>query len=610
MQEKLVDIREVRLNYNKVRVLNRINISFHTSSIHALIGEHGAGKSSLGMVLCGLASPDSGTIFLGGDEYSRVHTKVAKKKGVRFVHQNLMLNPYFSIAETLFFNDDSTPFFSLTLKKQLGAMAETYLESLGITMDVQRLVKDLTLSERALIAILGKIKHDPKVLILDESLDKLSPEYYQKLKTVLKDLKSQGCCIIIMTHKIDWAFDISDRVSIIRDGINILTEDIQSIGRMQIIKMAYTQLSETPETVDPSDSFYHLIKYNEAILENLPVNLIILNNEGVLKLANRYFVNNFNVNLKEMNDRKGESLLNRTSETTKHVILDQLSKTSEQTTYHLSLTINGVEGIYNVHYSPIYDGLEKIGSMLIFYDITEYDYLQQNHHLSEKLSSVGLLSAGVAHEINNPLDIISNYLTNIRFRFNDPDLLKIVNQLSKQVTYINKIVSNLQNFSNLEKVSSEDININDLVKEMIDLLSVNAKLKDITIDLIEKDRNNIVYINENEFKQVLLNIIKNSFESIHRDGHIDIILERSCVNEEHYLDVQVLDTGEGIDISKDYFTPFYSTKSHNGMNTGLGLSLVYGIVTKYRGTISIKNRTDATGCAVKMSFPLVESPQP
>jgi len=178
------------------------------------------------------------------------------------------------------------------------------------------------------------------------------------------------------------------------------------------------------------------------------------------------------------------------------------------------------------------------------------------------------------------------------------------------VTYINKIVSNLQNFSNLEKVSSEDININDLVKEMIDLLSVNAKLKDITIDLIEKDRNNIVYINENEFKQVLLNIIKNSFESIHRDGHIDIILERSCVNEEHYLDVQVLDTGEGIDISKDYFTPFYSTKSHNGMNTGLGLSLVYGIVTKYRGTISIKNRTDATGCAVKMSFPLVESPQP
>jgi len=610
MYEKLVDIKDVRLNYNKVRVLNRINISFHSNSIHAVIGEHGAGKSSLGLILCGLARPDSGTISLYDNEYSHIQTKVAKKKGVRFVHQQLMLNPLFSIAETLFFNDHTTPFFSLTLKKQLNAMAESYLQEFGIFMDVQQLIKNLTLSERALIAILAKIKNNPRVLILDESLDKLSVEYYQKLKIVLKKLKADGSCIIIMTHKIDWAFEISDRVSIIRNGTNILTEDIQSIGKMQIIKMAYTQLSETPETVDPSDSFYHLIKYNEAILENLPVNLIILNNKGILKLANKYFVSNFDVNLKAMIDKPGSIILDKTSDTTKNVILNQLSQTSEQTTYHLSLHIHGVEGIYNVHYSPIYDGNEKIGSMLIFYDITEYDYLQQNHHLSEKLSSVGLLSAGVAHEINNPLDIISNYLTNIRFRFNDPDLLAIVDQLSKQVTFINKIVSNLQNFSNLEKVSPEDININELVKEMIDLLSVNAKLKDITINFVEKDRNTIVNINENEFKQALLNIIKNSFESIHRDGTIDIIIERVFVNSEHYLELQVLDSGDGVDLSKDYFTPFYSTKSHNGVNTGLGLSLVYGIVKKYHGTISIKNRMDSKGCVVKMSFPLVESTQP
>jgi signal transduction histidine kinase len=144
------------------------------------------------------------------------------------------------------------------------------------------------------------------------------------------------------------------------------------------------------------------------------------------------------------------------------------------------------------------------------------------------------------------------------------------------------------------------------VKEMIDLLGVNAKLKDIAINLVEKDMNNVVNINENEFKQVLLNIIKNSFESIHRDGSIDIIIEKTCVNNEQYLELQVLDSGEGIDVSKDYFTPFYSTKSHNGVNTGLGLSLVYGIVKKYHGTISIKNRVDAKGCAVKMSFPLVK----
>ncbi len=607
MPDKVVDIVNVQLNYNKVRVLNRINISFHRGSIHAVIGEHGAGKSSLGLMLCGLAKPDSGIISIDNHVYSFIQTKIAKQRGVSFVHQQLMLNPHFTVAETLFFHDSRTPFFSLSLKKKLNAMAENYLSKLGIILDVQKLIKNLTLSERALVAILTKIKNNPKILILDESLDKLSVEYYQKLKTVLKKLKEEGCCIIIMTHKIDWAFDISDRISIIRDGTNILTENIQSIGRMQIIKMAYTQLSVTPQTEDTSDSFYHLIKYNEAILENLPVNLIILNNKGALKLANRYFVSNFRVDIKDMIDKPGKVILGKTVDTTKNTILEQLSQTHEQTIYHLSLNINDVEGIYNIHYSPIYDGFEKIGSMLIFYDITEYDFLQQDHHLSEKLSSVGLLSAGVAHEINNPLDIISNYLTNIRFRFNDPELHKIVNQLSKQVTYITKIVSNLQNFSNLEKVSPTDVNINDLVKEMIDLLSVNAKLKDITINLIEKDKSNTVYINENEFKQALLNIIKNSFESIHREGNIDIIIERLCVNNETFLTLQILDTGEGIDISKDYFTPFYSTKSHNGVNTGLGLSLVYGIVKKYHGTISIQNRTDCRGCFVKMALPLAFS---
>ncbi len=606
MSDKIVDIKNVRLNFNKVRALNDINISFTSSSIHALIGEHGAGKSSIGLILCGLVRPESGTVSVDNTDYSFIKTKVAQQTGIQFVHQQLMLNPYFTVAENLFFCDNTSPFFSLSLKRRLHETADTYLKGFGFDLDVDKVTKNLTLSERALVSILAKIKNNPRVLILDESLDKLSVEYYSKLKSILRKLRDGGCCIILMTHKIDWAFDISDRVSIIRYGTNILTESVQSIGRMQIIRMAYTQLSETPVIQTSSDSFYHLIKYNEAILENLPVNLIILNNNGILKLANKYFIDSFHIDIGDYIEKPGECIFDKTIITTKNIILDQLSENDENTIYHLSLNINDTKGIYNVHYSPIYDGNNKIGSMLIFYDITEYDSLQQNNHLSEKLSSVGLLSAGVAHEINNPLEIISNYLTNIRFRYNEPDLIKIVDQLSKQVRYINKIVSNLQNFSNLEKVAPENASINDLVKEMIDLLRVNAKLKNISINLTELNKNNVVYINENEFKQALLNIIKNSFESIQKDGDIDITIERISVNNENFLEIQIEDTGAGIDISKDYFTPFYSTKSYNGINTGLGLSLVYGIIKKYQGTISINNRKDKMGCIVKMAFPLVD----
>lgn len=404
-----------------------------------------------------------------------------------------------------------------------------------------------------------------------------------------------------MTHKIDWIYDIADTISVIRNGKNIITENIQSIGKMQIIKMAYTQFSEKPLFQHEINSFYHLIKYNEAILETLPVNLIILNNNKILKLANKYFINNFKINASEYLDKPGELLLNNTNEATISLVMNLVNNSDESTIFHLSISINEINGIYNVHYSPIYDENEKIGAMIIFYDITEYDSMQQNNQLSEKLSSIGLLSAGVAHEINNPLEIISNYLTNIKFRYNEPDLLKIVNKLSKQVDYITKIISNLQNFSSLDKVTVETVNLNDLIKEMVDLLKLNAKLKNITIKLYENSLNSIVFINENELKQAILNIIKNSFESIKKDGEIEITIYQKNNNSE----LIIKDTGLGIDESKDYFTPFYSTKSHNGINTGLGLSLVYGIITKYKGAISINNRTDKKGCIVKLSFPMI-----
>lgn len=601
MNENIVEIKNVSLNYNAVKALDHININFKKGNIHALIGEHGAGKSSIGLLLSGLEKPKSGTIIYDKKEYPFIKTKFAKNNGIQFVHQQLLLNPYFTVAENLFFCDKKSPFFSLNLKTKIQNLSNNCIKELGFDIDSSQITKNLSLSEKALVAILAKIKTTPKLLILDESLDKISAKDFSILKNQLISMKKNGCSIIIMTHKIDWIYDIADTISVIRNGKNIITENIQSIGKMQIIKMAYTQFSEKPLFQHEINSFYHLIKYNEAILETLPVNLIILNNNKILKLANKYFINNFKINASEYLDKPGELLLNNTNEATISLVMNLVNNSDESTIFHLSISINEINGIYNVHYSPIYDENEKIGAMIIFYDITEYDSMQQNNQLSEKLSSIGLLSAGVAHEINNPLEIISNYLTNIKFRYNEPDLLKIVNKLSKQVDYITKIISNLQNFSSLDKVTVETVNLNDLIKEMVDLLKLNAKLKNITIKLYENSLNSIVFINENELKQAILNIIKNSFESIKKDGEIEITIYQKNNNSE----LIIKDTGLGIDESKDYFTPFYSTKSHNGINTGLGLSLVYGIITKYKGAISINNRTDKKGCIVKLSFPMI-----
>lgn len=114
MNENIVEMENISLNYSEVKALDNASISFKKGSIHALIGEHGAGKSSLGLILCGLLKPTSGKLIIDNSSYNYLKPKVAMSKGIEFVHQQLLLNPYFTVAENLFYCDKKSPFFHLT----------------------------------------------------------------------------------------------------------------------------------------------------------------------------------------------------------------------------------------------------------------------------------------------------------------------------------------------------------------------------------------------------------------------------------------------------------------------------------------------------------------
>jgi ABC-type multidrug transport system ATPase subunit/two-component sensor histidine kinase len=602
-----VELRNLNLEYAEVIALQNANLKFKKGSIHALIGEHGAGKSSIGHILSGLVKPSLGEIIIDEKHYPSLTPKIAINKGIHLVHQSLPLNPHFTVAENLFYSSKKSPIFSMFYKSQLQEKAKEYLKTKGFEIDTSRLTKNLNLAEKAVISILAQIVDNTNVLILDESLDKVSINYYAHLTEIFNELAAKGCTIIIISHKIDRVYDIADTISIVKDSRIILTEDTKSIGKMQMIKMAYTQYSETPIYQNNLGSLYQLVKYNEAILEDLPANLIIVNNDGTLKLANKFFINNFKLNIADYIEKPVKLLFEKSQSTSLNVLLHSISDNKEETKFHVTLEINNNKGIFNIYTSPIIDDTDKIGNMIIFYDITVYNSLQENNQLNDKLSSVGLLSAGVAHEINNPLEIISNYLTNIKFQYNDEHLISIVNKLSKQVNYITKIVSNLQNFSNIEKLNPESANVNEIISEMIGLLKVNARLKDISIVFVQNDYNAYIFVNENELKQVILNIFKNAFESIVNNGEVEIRIKRELINNTKHVSIYFTDTGTGIDETKDYFNPFFSTKSANHKNTGMGLSLVYGIVSKYNGNISLNNRSDGNkGCTVKVTFPEIE----
>ena len=226
--------------------------------------------------------------------------------------------------------------------------------------------------------------------------------------------------------------------------------------------------------------------------------------------------------------------------------------------------------------------------------------------LSEKLASVGLLAAGVAHEINNPLGTIYNYLESLKYlgQGND-DHLRLVADLEEQVEYIASIVNNLLSFSETHRIPVEKIECNGLIQSIIRLVQYSARSKGISINFTAALPLIELTANGNELKQVLLNLFKNSFEAMPDGGTIEISTELVSRNAIPCFQLRFQDDGKGIQFENpnDVFLPFSSTK-RNGTNLGLGLSISFSLIKKYGGDISVRN-LPIGGCEFTIILPTV-----
>ena len=236
--------------------------------------------------------------------------------------------------------------------------------------------------------------------------------------------------------------------------------------------------------------------------------------------------------------------------------------------------------------------------------MTEYQRLQKQVILSEKLASVGLLAAGVAHEINNPLEIIYTYLSFMKFKFRAPEFHEALDTLHEQISHIANIVSNLLSFSDKNTILNEEIELNSEIRNVVNLVKHNATYKHIHIRFEPLADDLLIRANKHEIRQVILNLLKNSFEAMPAGGDIFIktALRPQAAGDAVQLTFQ--DTGPGIsdDNPNNIFLPFYSTKKGTKDNLGLGLSVSYGIIQKYHGTMSVQNIAGA-GCQFEITLP-------
>src|SRR5262245_251775 len=230
-----VAIRGLEKRYGGVRALAGMNLEVHRGHIHAVVGENGAGKSTLMKILAGAVRADRGEIELDGQPATIASPKDAAAHGIGIVYQELSLFPTRSTLANIFVLREPTR-YGLVSRREMRRRAASVLAQIGLRVDLDRPVSELPIGERQLIEICRVLLTEPRVIILDEPNSALSERETQRLFGVLRQLAGRGITMLYVSHRLEEVFEIADRITVMRNGREVLTRDRVELTIPQVIE--------------------------------------------------------------------------------------------------------------------------------------------------------------------------------------------------------------------------------------------------------------------------------------------------------------------------------------------------------------------------------------
>jgi len=217
-----------------VRALDTVDFALKKGEVHTIMGENGAGKSTLIKVLTGVYSCDAGDVSLDGQPISPHSPLDAQRLGISTVYQEVNLIPTLTVAENIFLGREPRRFGSIDWKSiRIGA--EKALERLDVRIDVSKLLSSYSIAIQQMVAIARAMEIDAKVLVLDEPTSSLDKDEVKRLFAVIRKLKSEGLGIVFVSHFLDQVFEISDRITVLRNGKLVGTYPVQDLSRLQLV---------------------------------------------------------------------------------------------------------------------------------------------------------------------------------------------------------------------------------------------------------------------------------------------------------------------------------------------------------------------------------------
>jgi PAS domain S-box-containing protein len=263
------------------------------------------------------------------------------------------------------------------------------------------------------------------------------------------------------------------------------------------------------------------------------------------------------------------------------------------------------EATLNIAIAPLVSkDQERIGRLVIFDDVTDRAELEQRLVQADKLSSIGLLAAGVAHEVNTPLAVISTYAQMLAKQVaDDTQKSVILDKIAKQTFRASEIVNSLLNFSRTSSTSFGEVKLNRVIQETLSLLEHQLQKVGIQVNTEFDAVLGPVHGNAGKLQQVFLNLILNARDAMRSGGAIEV---RTWQEGTHAC-IEVADSGTGIapEHLHRVYDPFFTTKPAR-QGTGLGLAVTYGIIQEHGGSIEVTNRPGG-GAQFRIELPLAKS---
>src|SRR5271167_3014179 len=340
--------------------------------------------------------------------------------------------------------------------------------------------------------------------------------------------------------------------------------------------------------------------FSENIVESLNVGVLAVDLEGTVEAWNTRMEQLIGV---ARNDAVGRPL----SELLPPELVQEIAARGDQEQitgiYKHRLVHQGRSVVINVSITPLVGkSAERIGRLLLFDDVTQRDRMEEQLTQTEKLTSLGLLAAGVAHEVNTPLAVISNYIQMLAKQMPEGDPRHtIIDKIVKQTFRASEIVNNLLNFSRTGPGELADVDLNRVVEETLSLVA--HPLRASQIQVVKQLTEGIPPVrgSANKLQQVFLNLFLNARDAMPTGG----MLEVRSVAHNGSVEIEVADTGGGITRENIHkiFDPFFTTKT-SGRGTGLGLSVSYGIIKEHAGKIDVRS-TPGRGTSFHVEFPAV-----